>query len=216
MKLYIGNKNYSSWSLRGWLATRLSDANLAQILSLYGQTAKAYHQVGGMVRERLDSMQFRDFDLDAPNLLPNERGYHGPIKMLVGLDRAGLLTGVVVDSDTATIFGGLTASNSYAGELDKSLSGIANIDFAKPAGSNVEFSIEAWVKGNPQSVNAGIIVKGYGNGGEQFNLDTGSSNAATHAFRFSIHERCRGYENLSCQRKHQPDQYARRKILQQL
>ena len=24
MKLYIGNKNYSSWSLRGWLVTRLS------------------------------------------------------------------------------------------------------------------------------------------------------------------------------------------------
>jgi len=24
MKLYIGNKNYSSWSLRGWLVTKLS------------------------------------------------------------------------------------------------------------------------------------------------------------------------------------------------
>jgi NosR/NirI family nitrous oxide reductase transcriptional regulator len=34
------------------------------------------------------------------DLVPNERGYHGPIKMLVGLDPSGVLAGVVVDSDT--------------------------------------------------------------------------------------------------------------------
>ncbi len=34
------------------------------------------------------------------DLVPNERGYHGPIKILVGMDTAGVLTGVVVDSDT--------------------------------------------------------------------------------------------------------------------
>ena len=34
------------------------------------------------------------------DLVPNERGYHGPIKILVGMDTAGILTGVVVDSDT--------------------------------------------------------------------------------------------------------------------
>jgi glutathione S-transferase len=30
--LYIGNKNYSSWSLRGWLATRLSGAPFREVL----------------------------------------------------------------------------------------------------------------------------------------------------------------------------------------
>lgn len=34
------------------------------------------------------------------DLVPNEIGYHGPIRMLVGMTTAGTLTGVVVDSDT--------------------------------------------------------------------------------------------------------------------
>jgi glutathione S-transferase len=35
--LYIGNKNYSSWSLRGWLATRLSGAPFKEVhVSLRG------------------------------------------------------------------------------------------------------------------------------------------------------------------------------------
>ena len=29
--LYIGNKNYSSWSLRGWLATRLSGVPFREV-----------------------------------------------------------------------------------------------------------------------------------------------------------------------------------------
>ena len=34
------------------------------------------------------------------DLVPSERGYHGPIRMLVGMTTAGVLTGVVVDADT--------------------------------------------------------------------------------------------------------------------
>lgn len=34
------------------------------------------------------------------DLVPNERGYHGPIRMLVGMTPAGILAGVVVDFDT--------------------------------------------------------------------------------------------------------------------
>jgi transcriptional regulator of nitric oxide reductase len=34
------------------------------------------------------------------DLVPNERGYHGPIRILVGMDMAGILAGVVVDADT--------------------------------------------------------------------------------------------------------------------
>jgi hypothetical protein len=93
------------------------------------------------------------------------------------------------DADPAAAFGILSSSNSYAGELDLSGNGIANLNFARPFGSNAEFTVEAWVKGGSQTVNAGIIVKGSGNGGEQFNLDTGSNAGSTqHGFRFSIHD----------------------------
>jgi transcriptional regulator of nitric oxide reductase len=34
------------------------------------------------------------------DLVPNEHGYHGPIHILVGLDLAGIITGVVVDYDS--------------------------------------------------------------------------------------------------------------------
>lgn len=93
------------------------------------------------------------------------------------------------DPDTAAVFGIISSSNSYAGELDLSGNGIANLNFARPLGSNAEFTVEAWVKGGTQTTNAGIIVKGNGNGGERFNLDTGSSAGSTqHGFRFSIHD----------------------------
>jgi transcriptional regulator of nitric oxide reductase len=34
------------------------------------------------------------------DLVPNEIGYHGPIRMLVGMTPAGVLTGIVVDADS--------------------------------------------------------------------------------------------------------------------
>ena len=34
------------------------------------------------------------------DMVPNEHGYHGPIHILVGMDLAGILTGVVVDYDS--------------------------------------------------------------------------------------------------------------------
>jgi glutathione S-transferase len=38
-KLYIGNKNYSSWSLRGWLVTKLSGAPFEEVMvTLTGET----------------------------------------------------------------------------------------------------------------------------------------------------------------------------------
>ncbi len=35
-KLYVGNRNYSSWSLRGWLVTRLSGAPFEAVLAPLG------------------------------------------------------------------------------------------------------------------------------------------------------------------------------------
>lgn len=34
------------------------------------------------------------------DLMPNERGYQGPIEILMGMDMTGVLSGIVVDSDT--------------------------------------------------------------------------------------------------------------------
>jgi hypothetical protein len=79
------------------------------------------------------------------------------------------------DSDSAAGFGLLALTNSYAGEMDNSGVGISNLDFSQPAGSNAEFSIEAWEKADLQDTNGAIIAKGYGNGGEQFDFDFGKA-----------------------------------------
>ena len=81
-----------------------------------------------------------------------------------------------LDPDTAAGFGGVSAQNSYVGNL-------AGIDFA--TAGMATFSVEAWVNGNTQVNGAGIIAKGTGGGGEQFNLDTGSG---TDSFRFFIRD----------------------------
>jgi len=92
------------------------------------------------------------------------------------------------DPDTAAGFGLLAASNSYAGERDGSGGGVANVDFAQPSGGSAGFSVEVWVNGKAQTQDAGIVTKGYGKGGEQFNLDTGSDTVATHGFRFFVRD----------------------------
>jgi len=80
----------------------------------------------------------------------------------------------VLQTNTAALFGVYAASNSYAGEIDASTYGVTNITFAQAAGAgaNAEFSVEAWVKlTNTITAGAAIVAKGYGNGGEQFDLD---------------------------------------------
>jgi hypothetical protein len=75
---------------------------------------------------------------------------------------------------------------------DSDAYGISGIDFGAPTGSNVAFTVEAWVDGYPQTKDAGIVSKGYGNGGEQFDMDTGShitvNSQTTYNFRFLIRD----------------------------
>jgi hypothetical protein len=85
------------------------------------------------------------------------------------------------------------SNNSYAGEIDQSASGLPNVNFALPAGSNAELSVEAWVwafenviTNRAQVAGAGIVAKGYGNGGEQFDLDDNSD------FRFLVRDAVTG------------------------
>ena len=47
MKLVIGNKNYSSWSLRGWLAAKQSGLSFEEIVvPLFGENWEADKQSG--------------------------------------------------------------------------------------------------------------------------------------------------------------------------
>ncbi len=87
-------------------------------------------------------------------------------------------------TDKAVQFGSFAASNSYAGEIDQSSSGMGNVNFATPSGGNAELSVEAWilVTNTTETAGAGIVTKGYGNGGEQFDLDYNSG------FRFFVRD----------------------------
>jgi len=55
------------------LATRLVDERLSAVHILQGAASGGYRQVGGMTRERLAEMQFRDFDLRGAGLRSEER-----------------------------------------------------------------------------------------------------------------------------------------------
>jgi hypothetical protein len=86
---------------------------------------------------------------------------------------------VPTDPDLAALFGAEVGSDS-----DMQIPGI---DFS--ASTNAEFSIELWVNATlPQYLipdGSGIIAKGTGGGGEQFNLDTG---AGSEDFRFFVRD----------------------------
>ncbi len=55
------------------LATRLCDEGLSRVLVLDAEMRGGYSQVGGMTREALGEMQFRNFDLRVPGLHAEER-----------------------------------------------------------------------------------------------------------------------------------------------
>ncbi len=81
----------------------------------------------------------------------------------------------LIDTHTAVRFGGLTSSNSCVTNI--------NLDFA--TSGNAAFTVEAWVNGGTQTTDAGLVTKGYGSGGEQFNLDCGGPGRA---FRFFVRD----------------------------
>jgi hypothetical protein len=90
------------------------------------------------------------------------------------------------DPDFAAGFGILAPSDSYVGNIQ-------GIDFST-FGNNSAFTIEAWVKAGPQTMDAGVVTCGYGSGGEEFNLDTGGG---SHAFRFSVRDSLNVAHNAS-------------------
>ena len=65
-----------------------------------------------------------------------------------------------------------SASFGNLSSVDSDVYGVAGIDFAAPTNTSRTFSIAAWANGASTQVSgAGIVSKGYGNGGEQFDLD---------------------------------------------
>ena len=72
----------------------------------------------------------------------------------------------------AVEFGDFPPNNDYAGNVPTYL------NFGTPNGGNAEFSVEAWFN-EYLFLNGGncIVALGYGNGGEQFVLDTGNGTA---------------------------------------
>jgi hypothetical protein len=82
---------------------------------------------------------------------------------------------VLLDTHKAARFGSLASANSLVTNMA--------IDFA--TSGSATFSIEAWVNSGTQSADNGLITKGTGSGGEQFNLDCGGS---SHAFRFFVRD----------------------------
>jgi hypothetical protein len=85
-------------------------------------------------------------------------------------------------TELAAQFGSVQPVDSFAGHV------IDYLNFAAPSGGSSAFSIEAWANGSfGQSLDAGIVALGYGNGGEQFDLDTGGS-FPSHNFRFIVRD----------------------------
>lgn len=91
------------------------------------------------------------------------------------------------DADTAAQFGTYSTLNSLVASIN-------DVDFAAGTNTARTFTVEAWVLGNNQTVDAGIVAKGYngglnagtGTGTEQFVLDVIGTGAKT--FRFLVRD----------------------------
>lgn len=99
-------------------------------------------------------------------------------------------------NETSVLFGGVTSF------LDSDVYGIpSTVDFSATNGANSNFSIEAWVKGavGAQTSDAGLVSKGWGGGGEQFNMDCGNdaNSSAPHAYRFLVRDAGGGVHGVS-------------------
>jgi hypothetical protein len=89
------------------------------------------------------------------------------------LGKPGYTSGNPVQSDpteTAPEFGD-NPPNDYAGDVPSYL------NFGTTNGGNAEFSVEAWFQEDLYVSGNCIVALGYGNGGEQFDLDTGNGSA---------------------------------------
>ncbi|HWW00775.1 MAG TPA: LamG-like jellyroll fold domain-containing protein [Candidatus Acidoferrum sp.] len=78
-----------------------------------------------------------------------------------------------------------TNTSARFGALAPNTSLVTNIPIDFTTSTSANFTIETWVNGNAQSADNGLVTKGAGAGGEQFNLDCGGAN---HGFRFFVRD----------------------------
>jgi predicted alpha-1,6-mannanase (GH76 family) len=98
----------------------------------------------------------------------NNGAYSGKVALGQAVDN-------VMNLHPCARFGAFAASNSCVTNI--------NVDFSTTG--NGAFTVEAWVKASSQTVDAGIVTKGSGGGGEQFNLDCGGGGRG---FRFFVRD----------------------------
>jgi hypothetical protein len=83
--------------------------------------------------------------------------------------------GSIFDADPAAYFNSTTNYTKQISSISNYLgTTMTNYDFSVPNGLNGAFTVEAWARayaGVTQASGGGIVAKGYGNGGEEFNLD---------------------------------------------
>jgi hypothetical protein len=138
----------------------------------------------------------------------NELGVDGPggtpNNGVIAYDYAGGFNGIYTNASLDNPANNPNDTNAASAGFDFSTSFQDNdvfaiptaLDFSAPAGTNSNFSVECWVKGGGlQTVDAGLVTKGWGGGGEQWNMDCGSdgttaaggvTNAFDHSFRFFV------------------------------
>ena len=111
----------------------------------------------------------------------NGEGNGGAVANDVWAGNNGVYTNVNLDQDG---FNPTIDTNGTSVEFGLDDNGINNMVYGIPtnvdfsSSGNSSFSVEAWVKGySEQLSDEGVISKGYGGGGEQFSLDTGSDGA---------------------------------------
>jgi hypothetical protein len=169
-----------------WAAQIIADpTNSTGGLSPYPQAVLALDPIG--------YWRMNDTNLDGPD---DQNGDNGFICNDYVGGNSGIYTNVSLGnpgynptadpSDTSAQFGEVDENNDFG---DSDANSIQGINFGSPANTSVAFTVEAWVSGYIQAYDAGIVALGYGNGGEQFDLDTGSDTAPTsHGFRFLIRD----------------------------
>ena len=84
--------------------------------------------------------------------------------------------------EMAPIFGNVSGGNNKVGYVPTYL------NFGASAGSTTSFSIEAWFTDYFQQNEGCLVTLGYGNGGEQFNLDMGSTIGSQYYPRFFVRD----------------------------
>ena len=128
----------------------------------YGQLVLTDHALGYWRLDEASGTVAHDY-------LATNNGVYTPTVLL------GQPGNKLLDTHSAARFGFLSTSNSC----------VTNIPVDFGTAGNAVFSVEAWVNGGSQTTDAGLVTKGNGSGGEQFNLDCGGGG---HAFRFFVRD----------------------------